>query len=94
MPNLGETFRMTATITDFDGNPVTGGANSISLYEPDGTLYSTEIAPTHTGSGVWTQNFTTLTTDTEGVWQIVWTNVFVFVTAIAKFNVWIEDPPV
>ena len=61
MPSLGETFRVTATITDIDGNPVTAGTNTVNLYEPDGTLNTTEAAPTHTGNGVWTQTFTTAT---------------------------------
>ena len=94
MPNLGATFRIKATITDIDGNPVTGGANTINLYEPDATLHTTEAAPTHTGGGIWTQTFTTATTDPEGMWQVVWTNVFVLVTAIAKLQIYIDDPPV
>ena len=94
MPNLGETFRITATITDIDGNPVTAGANTINLYEPDATLHTSEAAPTHVGGGVWTQTFTTLTTDPEGMWLVVWTNVFLLATSIAKLQTYIEDPPV
>ena len=94
MPRLGETFRVTATITDLDGNPVDAGINTVNLYEPDDTLNQTSATPTPIGGGVWTQNFTTAADDPVGVWLIVWTNVSGGVTAIGKRTVWIDDPPV
>jgi len=94
LPNLGETFRITATITDIDGTPVGAGVNTIKLYKPDGSLSQTEIAPAYSGGGVWTQTFTTAATDPEGMWLIVWTNVFLLATAIGKFQMYIDDPPI
>ncbi len=94
MPSLGETFRITATITDIDGNPITAGANTVNLFTPDDTLDQTSVAPTHTGDGIWTQLFTTATTDTEGTWLVVWTNITGAVTAIGKLTLWLADPPV
>ncbi|GAG99571.1 unnamed protein product [marine sediment metagenome] len=94
MPSLGETFRITATITDLDGAPVTGGVNVISLYEPDGTLNQPAGGGNHTGGGVWTQLFTTAGTDPEGTYLIVWKNTSGAVVAIGKITIWIDDPPV
>ncbi len=94
VPSLGETFRVTATITDLNGAPVTGGTNAVTLYNPDGTANATSAAPTHTGGGVWTQNFTTLATDTEGGYLVVWINTTGAVVAIGKLKTYIDDPPI
>lgn len=94
LPSVGETFRITATITDLNGNPVTAGANSIDLFEPDGSLNQNSVGPTHVAGGVWTQNFTTLTTDPVGGYLVVWTIIAGGVTGIGKIKVFIDDPPV
>jgi len=94
VPSIGETFRITATLIDLDGNPIIAGANSIDLYEPDNTLNQTQVAPTHVGDGVWYQNFITLATDPVGGYLVVWTIVAGGATGIGKIKVFIDDPPV
>lgn len=94
MPYLGETFRVTATLTDIDGNPLLAPSSQlINLYEPDDTLHTSSAAPTSVGGGVYYQNFDTLPTDPIGVWLVVWKSVKDGVTGIKKIKVFIEDPP-
>jgi len=94
VPSVGETFRITATIVDLDGNPVTAGTHTIDLYEPDNSLNQTSIAPTHDGGGVWHRDFTTLATDPVGGYLVVWTVVSGGATGIGKIKVFIDDPPI
>jgi len=94
VPSIGETFRINATLIDLDGNPITAGVNDIDLYEPGDTLNQTSAAPTHTGGGVWYQDFTTLTTDPVGNYVVIWTITVAGATGIGKIKVFIDDPPV
>jgi hypothetical protein len=95
MPSLGETFRVTATITDLTGVPVTTGTDAISVYDPGGTLKYTNIAPIHLGAGVWYADFTTATTDTSGGWLIVWKKTTIAgAIGIGKIQSFVDDPPI
>ena len=78
---------------DLDDDPILSGAHTIELYEPDDTLYQTYTTPTPRGKGKWRNNFTTLATDTEGAWLVVWTIVSGGATGIKKLTVWVDDPP-
>ena len=94
MPSVGETFRITATLTDLDGVAIAAGVNTITLYDPSGTSSQTG-AGTYTGAGgVWTQNFTTLATDPHGGWLVVWQIVAGGITGIGKIKIFIDDPPI
>ena len=95
VPSQGETFRVTATIVDLDGNPVTGGAatHSICLYNPSGNLVGAcEVAPTEVGSGVWYQNFNLAAAAPIGGWRVFWTVTLVGIVGIAKLPLWVSDP--
>ena len=93
--SLGETFRVTATITDLDGTPVTGAGptQAIILYNPAGTAVTTENAPTEVGAGVWYQNFTVPAAGAVGVWRVFWWCTTVAgAVGIAKISVSVDDP--
>ena len=94
MPSIGETFRITATITDLSGDAVVAGVNTITLYDPTETSSQVEAAPVHEGAGVWHQDFTTLATDPHGGWMVVWQIVAGGITGIGKIKVFIDDPPI
>lgn len=96
MPSQGETFRVTATIVDLDGNIVTnlsGATHSIRTFNPAGTLVDTEIGPTYTGaSGIWTQDFTSAAAAPIGGWRVFWVVTLGGAVGIAKLPFWIDDP--
>ena len=92
IPSQGETYRVTATIIDLDGNPVTGGAHTITTYNPSGALVDTEAAPTHVGSGVWYQDIDLIDAAPIGGWRVFWKVVLVGTTGITKLAFWVDDP--
>ena len=94
MPSQGETYRVTATITDLDGTPVTGGAavHSITTYNPSGTLVDTEAAPTESGGGVWYQNITLAAAAPIGGWRVFWKVTLAGTVGITKLPFWVDDP--
>jgi len=95
MPSLGETFRVTATLTDITGAPLLAPkSQSVKLYDPSGTLKYTDNAPVDEGGGVFHVDFTTLSTDPVGLWLIVWTVVDGAFTGIQKHKIFIDDPPI
>ena len=94
MPYLGETFRVTATITDIDGTPLLAPDSQLaSIYQPDGTLDSSSAAPVSMGGGVFYHDFTIAAADPIGVWLIVWSATEGTITGIAKLKIFISDPP-
>lgn len=99
VPSQGETFRVTATIIDLDGNIVTnatGHTHSIRTYDPSGNLVDTETSPTYTGAGgIWTQDFTLLATAPIGGWRVFWIVTSSDVpplVGIVKLPFWVSDP--
>jgi len=95
MPSIGETFRVTATLTDLAGTPITvPDSQTITLYDASEESSQVKIAPTHEGAGVWHQDFTTLVTDSYGAWLVVWKVVKDGIVGIGKIKVFIDDPPV
>ena len=95
MPSLGETFRVTATITDISGNPLVAPTSQlVELYDPSNNLNQSNKAPTVVGGGVFYVDFTTLATDPVGLYIVVWTAVDGTVTGIEKEKVFIDDPPI
>lgn len=95
MPSLGETFRVTATLTDLNGDPLLApDSQLVNLYEPDDTLHTSSAAPSSLGGGVFYQNFNTLPADPIGVWLVVWSATKDGVTGIMKKKIFIDDPPI
>ena len=92
MPSIGETFRVTATITTIGGGPLVPTSQSVKLYYGS-TLKQTNNAPIASGSG-WYVDFTTLATDSSGLWLVVWTATDGTVTCIGKLKIYIDDPPI
>ena len=96
MPSQGETFRVTATIVDLDGNIVTnatGHTHSIRIYNPSGALVTTAVAPTYSGAGgIWTQDFTLAATAPIGGWRVFWVVSRAGVIGIVKLPFWVDDP--
>ena len=96
MPSQGETFRVTATIVDLDGNIVTnlsGATHSIRTYNPSGTLVDTEITPAYTGaSGIWIQDFNVAAAAPIGGWRVFWFVTLGVTVGIAKLPYWVDDP--
>jgi len=96
VPSQGETFRVTGTLIDLDGNPVTnltGHTHSIRTYNPSGTLVDTAAAPTYTGAGgIWTQDFTLAAAAPIGGWRVFWVVSKAGVVGIAKLPFWVSDP--
>lgn len=94
MPYLGETFRVTATITDINGVALLAPDSQLaSIYHPDGTLHSSSAAPTPMGGGVFYHDFSIPAADPVGVWLIVWSATEGTITGIAKLKIFINDPP-
>jgi len=95
VPSIGETFRVNATLIDLAGDPITGGTNTVTLYNPDNSVNQTSVGgATHVGNGVWYEDFTTAAADDYGNYLIVWKNVTGAVTTIGKIKVFIDDPPI
>lgn len=95
MPNIGETFRVTATMTDLTGAPFTPATHSIALYAPGRSLSQTLTVPTLTGAGQYYIDFTTATTDPFGLWEVIWTALGAggLPSGIGKIKIFIGDPP-
>lgn len=96
VPSQGETFRVTGTLIDLDGNIVTnlsGATHSIRTYNPSGTLVTTETTPTYTGAGgIWTQNFTPAADAPIGGWRVFWIVTLAGTVGVAKLPFWVSDP--
>jgi len=94
VPSQGETYRVTATIVDLDGNPVTGGVavHAITTYNPSGTLVDTEAGPTEVGGGIWYQNINLATDAPIGGWRVFWKVTLAGIVGIEKLPFWVSDP--
>ena len=96
MPSQGETFRVTATIVDLDGNIVdagSGATHSITTHNPSGVIVDTEIAPTYSGAGgIWTQDFDVAADAPLGGWRVFWVVTVGATVGIAKLPYWVDDP--
>lgn len=93
-PSQGETYRVTGTLIDLDGNPVTGGAavHAITTYNPSGTLVDTEAGPTEVGAGVWYQNINLAADAPIGGWRVFWAVTLGGTVGIVKLPFWVDDP--
>ena len=76
MSYLGETERFRATITDFDGTPQIPTSHVITLYDPSGSLETTDNAPTSEGGGVFYVDFRIPVDGEEGNWTVVWRTTY------------------
>ena len=92
MPSIGETFRVSAVITAIGGGAFAPTSQTVNLYYGS-TLKYTNNAPTPSGGGYYV-NFTTASSDSSGLWLIVWTATDGTVTCIGKLKIYIDDPPV
>lgn len=69
----GETVRIKATLTDFDGSALTPDTQSIQLYDPeDAASGSAQTSPTLSSTGVYYQDFDIAADADEGNWYVVW----------------------
>lgn len=94
MPNLGDTFRIQATITDITGALIlVPDSQLVSLYHPDDTLHASTAAPTSDGGGVFHVDFSIPSSDPVGVWLVVWSATKDGITKVAKMDIYVADPP-
>ena len=93
MPNVGSTFRVSATMTDLNGDPFTPATQTVRLYEPVRSLNQTNNAPILSGSGQYYVDFTTVSADPPGLWEVIWTATDGTVSAVGKLKIFIGDPP-
>ena len=92
MPSIGETFRVTATMTDLTGSAFVPTSQTVQLFRGSSLEY-TNNAPVASGGGYYV-DFTTVSTDSSGSWLVVWTATDGTVTGIGKLKIYIDDPPV
>lgn len=95
MVSQGETFRVIATITDIDGNPVlpaAGGVHEIDVNNPSGTTVYTSAAPVHDGSGVYHRDFTIAAAQPVGGWRVIWKITVGTSVGIGKIPFFVDDP--
>ena len=71
MVKLGDTFEVDAVITDYDGSTLTPDDQSVTLYDPAGTLRDTDDTPSGTAPN-YTATLTALKTADAGPWQVAW----------------------
>jgi len=69
---LGSVIRIQNTITDFDGTSLTPDSQEIKIYDPDGTLKTTDTSPTLEETGVYYVQYDIDSSDKAGTWKVVW----------------------
>jgi len=72
MPRLGETIRILASMTDFDGDPLTPDTQEVKIYDPGGALKHTETSPTKKADGLYYIVYTFPGDGTTGSWTANW----------------------
>lgn len=72
MPRLGETFRILASMTDFDGELLTPDTQEVKVYDPGGTLKLTETSPTLKADGLYYVLYTFPEGGAVGTWTVKW----------------------
>lgn len=73
---LGDTIRVKASLTDFDGSILTPDSQEVALYDPSGTVRDTEVSPTMDGPGVYHADLDIPEevdlVGKDGNWKVVW----------------------
>ena len=70
---IGSAFKLQATWKDFDRvTYLVPDSQEVKVYDPNGTLKATITNPTLVGSGVYYITYSTSSTDSEGMWKVVW----------------------
>ncbi|MCW3992757.1 MAG: MG2 domain-containing protein [Candidatus Bathyarchaeota archaeon] len=72
MPYLGETIRVRATLTDYDGSALTPDSQEVALYGPDGAQQGQSTSPVSEGGGVYYVDFEIPSGGAKGNWKAVW----------------------
>lgn len=72
MPRLGETFRILASMTDYDGEVLTPDTQEVKIYDPGGVLKSTETSPTKKADGLYYTLYTFPQDGAVGAWTVKW----------------------
>lgn len=72
MPRLGETVRILASMTDYDGEALTPDTQEIKIYDPGGVLKHTETSPTKKDEGLYHVLYTFPEEGAVGTWVAKW----------------------
>jgi len=72
VPNLGETVRILASITDYDGEAMNPDTQEVKVYDPSGALKHTETAPTKKADGLYYISYTFPGDGAIGNWTVNW----------------------
>jgi len=72
MPRLGNTLKVKAILTDFDGAPLTPDTHEIKVYDPTNLLKETQTSPTLESSGVYYIKYTLPSGGPAGIWAFTW----------------------
>jgi uncharacterized protein YfaS (alpha-2-macroglobulin family) len=72
MPCLGETFRILASTTDFDGVELAPDTQEVKIYDPSGSLKATETSPTKKADGLYYVLYTFPEGGAVGTWTVKW----------------------
>lgn len=80
---LGDTFRIQATLTDYDDSALTPDSQEVKLYDPSGTERDSDSSPTSEGGGVYYVDLTIAVAGGKGNWKVVWK---VTVSSVDKFE--------
>jgi len=73
MPYKGETIRIKATLTDFDGSPLTPDSQTVHIYGPsDSEVSGSPFTPTQLNTGVYCLDYSIPSDADEGTYKVVW----------------------
>jgi uncharacterized protein YfaS (alpha-2-macroglobulin family) len=72
MPHLGETYRVYAYSTFYDGKPLTPDSHEVTFYDPTGALMHTDTSPINEADGVYYSPYTFPEDGHVGRWVAKW----------------------
>jgi len=72
MPRLGETVRILASMTDYDGEALTPDTQEVKVYDAGGALKQTETSPTKKADGLYYILYTFPGDGAVGNWTVNW----------------------
>jgi len=73
MPYKGETIRIKAILTDYDGDKFTPDSQEIHIYDPSGNDVSgSPFTPTQLDTGVYYVDYSIPSDADEGTYKVVW----------------------
>jgi uncharacterized protein YfaS (alpha-2-macroglobulin family) len=94
MPHQGETGRVVASITDFDGEPLTPASQEVKFYDPTGALKGTETSPTKKADGLYYVRYTFPIDSILGKWVVKWKFITVDAeTKTGKLSISVTSAP-